>query len=55
MEWRSRADWKDPNWKYKKSTETDVARTIQRVKREMKAIEEQKKPILVQIKKTAVK
>jgi hypothetical protein len=54
MEWRSRADWKDPNWKYKRSTETDVAKTIERIKREMKAIE-QKKPILVQIKKTAVK
>ena len=35
-EWESKANWKDPNWKYKHWYETDIRETIARVKRETK-------------------
>lgn len=41
-EWESKANWKDPNWKYKHWYETDIRETIARVKREMKELEMQK-------------
>ena len=52
-EWKSKANWKDRNWKYTIAAGTDVSKTIARVKREMKEIEEAKvqKPNLVQFKK----
>ena len=33
--WQSKADWKNPNWKYIPAAQTDVAKTIARVRREM--------------------
>ena len=39
--WVSKASIDNPKWKYRPSFDTDVKRTITRVKREMKAIEEQ--------------
>lgn len=51
--WKSKADWKDPNWKYVNAASTDVSKTIERVKREMKALEEQQAKQVVQLKKVA--
>ena len=39
-EWESKADWKDRNWKYVPAATTDVAKTIARIKREMKELAE---------------
>ena len=49
--WKSKANWKDPSWKYTHSTQTDITKTIARVKREMKEAEEQKPKQVVQLKK----
>jgi hypothetical protein len=38
VEWKSKANWKDPKWKYKPSFATDVAKTIARVHREIKKL-----------------
>ena len=35
IEWKSKANWKDPNWKYKHWYETNVYETIRRVQKEM--------------------
>lgn len=35
-EWKSKADWKDRNWKYVNAAGTDISKTIARIKREMK-------------------
>lgn len=35
-DWKSKADWKDRNWKYTAAAKTDISRTIARVRREMK-------------------
>lgn len=35
-EWKSKADWKNRNWKYVNAAGTDITKTIARVKREMK-------------------
>ena len=51
--WESKANWKDPKWKYVPAAATDVAKTIERVRREMKALEEQKPKQVVQLKKVA--
>ena len=51
-EWKSKANWKDPKWKYTNAASTDVAKTIARVRREMKEIEESRPKNLVQLKKT---
>lgn len=40
MEWNSKADWKNRNWKYVNAASTDVTKTIARVKREMKELAE---------------
>lgn len=42
-EWKSKADWKDRNWKYTKAASTDIAKTIARVKREIKELAEQER------------
>jgi len=44
-DWKSKADWKDPSWKYVPAASTDISKTIARVKRELKeqAKEEQDK------------
>lgn len=49
--WESKANWKDPKWKYVPAAATDVAKTIERVKREMKALEEQKPKTQTRAKK----
>ena len=50
-EWESKANWKDPNWKYKHWYETDIRETIARVKREMKELEMQKPKTQTRAKK----
>lgn len=52
-DWKSKANWKDRNWKYTTAAATDITKTIARIKRELKEIEEAKaqKPNLVQFKK----
>lgn len=52
-EWKSKADWKDPNWKYTPASQTDVSRTIARVRKEMKDIAEQQVRRVVNFKKSA--
>lgn len=49
--WKSKADWKNPNWKYTNAASTDVSKTIARVRREMAEIEKAKPKNLVQLKK----
>ena len=49
--WESKANWKDPKWKYKHWYETDIRETIARVKREMKQLEAQKPKVIVRGKK----
>lgn len=49
--WESKANWKDPNWKYKHWYETDIRETIARVKREMKQLEAQKPKVTTRSKK----
>ncbi len=39
-EWKSKANWKDRNWKYVTAAGTDVSKTIARIKREMKEVAE---------------
>ena len=52
-DWKSKANWKDRNWKYTTAAATDITKTIARIKRELKEIEEAKaqKPTLIQFKK----
>ena len=52
-DWQSNASWKNPAWKYRKACATDISKTFERVRREMKALEEanQAKPVVVQIRK----
>lgn len=38
VEWKSKANWKNLKWKYKPSFDTDVAKTIARVQKEMKQL-----------------
>jgi hypothetical protein len=35
-DWKSKADWRDPSWKYVPAAATDISKTIARVKRELK-------------------
>jgi hypothetical protein len=49
--WKSKADWKNPKWKYTPAAATDVAKTIARVQREMKELAEMQPVKLVQVKK----
>ncbi len=53
MEWKSKADWRNNNWKYTSAAATDVSKTIARVKKEMKDLAEQRKekPKVLQIRK----
>lgn len=39
-EWESKANWKDRSWKYTPASATDVSRTIARIKREMKELQQ---------------
>jgi hypothetical protein len=52
-EWKSKADWKDRNWKYTPAAATDVTKTIARIKREMKELAERKPKQVVELKKVA--
>ena len=51
--WKSKADWKDPSWKYTPAAATDVAKTIARIKREMKEAAEREPVKVTQLKKVA--
>ena len=51
--WKSKADWKDPNWKYIPAAATDVSRTIARIKKEMKEAAERESVKVTQLKKVA--
>ena len=51
MEWESKANWKDRNWKYTHSSKTDISKTLARVRKEMNEIQEQKPLKIVKIKK----
>jgi hypothetical protein len=37
--WKSRANWKDPEWKYVSAAATDISKTYARVIAEMKELE----------------
>lgn len=39
--WKSKADYRNPDWKYKRSVETDISKTIARVRKEMEALQQQ--------------
>lgn len=55
VEWKSKATWKDRNWKYVNAASTDISKTIARIKRELKELEEQKalsQPKVTQLRKT---
>lgn len=58
-EWKSKADWKNPSWKYIPASATDISKTIARVKREMKELAEKEaeetKHKITQIRKAAGK
>ena len=47
-EWKSRADWKDRDWKYVNAASTNISKTIARIKREMKELAEQAKQEKIQ-------
>ena len=51
--WESKANWKDPKWKYVPAAATDVAKTFARIRREMKELAEQQPKQVVQLKKVA--
>jgi hypothetical protein len=51
--WKSKASWKNPDWKYVPSAATDVSKTIARVRREMRELQEQAPRQVVQLKKVA--
>jgi hypothetical protein len=34
--WKPKANWKDPSWKYVPAASTDISKTIARIKRELK-------------------
>lgn len=40
-EWQSKADWKDRNWKYVNAASTDISKTLARIRREMKELNQQ--------------
>jgi hypothetical protein len=44
-DWKSKADWRDPSWKYVPAASTDISKTIARIRRELKELakEEQDK------------
>lgn len=44
-EWKSKADYRNPEWKYKNSVSTNVLRTIRRVQREMAALGQTKRRV----------
>jgi hypothetical protein len=35
-DWKSKADWRDPSWKYVPAASTDISKTIARIRRELK-------------------
>lgn len=51
--WKSKADWKDPSWKYVNAASTDITKTIARVRREMKELAESHPKQVVPLKKVA--
>ena len=48
-EYESKASWRDPNWKYVPANKTDVSKTFDRIRREMKAKAQQD----VEVKKSS--
>lgn len=55
MEWQSKANWKDPNWKYVRAEKTDIAKTFARIKREMEQLKNPQSQTVVAMKKIGVK
>lgn len=51
--WKSKANLDNPNWRYVPAAATDVAKTIARVRREMRELQEQAPRQVVQLKKAA--
>jgi hypothetical protein len=47
MDWKSKANWMDRDWKYVPASKTDISKTIARVRREMKELAEQQKSVKV--------
>ena len=50
MTWESKANWKDPKWKYVGAAQTDISKTLARVRKEMAEVQDYKLKI-VKIKK----
>lgn len=51
ISWQSKADWRNPNWKYTKAAATDISKTIARIKREMKELQEKAPDRVVHLKR----
>lgn len=48
-EWKSKANYRDPNWKYVPEKETDISKTIKRVQKEMRELMNGKEPRRIRI------
>jgi hypothetical protein len=51
--WKSKANWKDRNWEYTPASQTDVSKTIARVRKEMKKLAEQQPSQVIKLKQVA--
>ena len=40
-QWQSKASWKDRNWKYVNAASTDISKTLARIRREMRDLNQQ--------------
>lgn len=48
-EWKSKADYRDPTWKYVKEDETDIRKTFRRVEREIQQLLKGKEPRRIRV------
>ena len=50
--WQSKADWRNPDWKYTPAAATDISKTIARVKREIRELQEKLPDRVVELKRS---
>jgi hypothetical protein len=55
MDYISKADWRNPEWKYVKAADTNIAKTFARIRKEMEQQKQLKPQTVVAINKTGVK